>query len=228
MDLHYSRLKAAKRQPSSQPSSSTALPRIAPSLRRRTKSHAKLTLIGRRSSPDEAGPWLKVPAAGRGFPRTGEPPLRRDRRSPSSAFYAPSGRPIFSRSASVRSGRTSASISCARKVASYWPRPRPFSHSPRSMAAPHMASRDNRSVAASCPALRVAGSAGTGSSESHRRMTSVRATNAFGRGRLSSAHRSFIASNLKVALVDLTRSPNHWGMTGFCAQQTAGVDVNRA
>ena len=38
-------------------------------------------------------------------------------------------------------------------------------------------------------------------------MTRVRATNGFSGGPLSSAYRPFIASNLKVALVDLTRSP---------------------
>ena len=41
-----------------------------------------------------------------------------------------------SRSASVRPGRTSASISCSRKSASYRPRPTPFSHWPMSMSAP--------------------------------------------------------------------------------------------
>jgi hypothetical protein len=58
----------------------------------------------------------------------------------------PSGTQNFSRSASVSSGRTSASISCSRKVASYWPRPISFSHSPTSMAALHMAWWDNGSL----------------------------------------------------------------------------------
>ena len=38
----------------------------------------------------------------------------------------PNGTPNFSRSASVSSGSTSTSISCSRKVASYWSRPMPL------------------------------------------------------------------------------------------------------
>ena len=154
--------------------------------------------------------------------------MRRDRRSPSPAFYG-AERETYLLEVSLGQVRQNVGVNFVLAEGRFvLAEAETLSHSPRSMASPHMVSRDNRSVAASCPALRVAGSAGTGSSESHRRMTSVRATNAFGRGRLSSAHRSFIASNLKVALVDLIRSPNHWGMTGICAQQTAGVDVNRA
>src|SRR5262249_12240417 len=49
----------------------------------------------------------------------------------------PSGTPSFSRSTSVRSGRISASISLARKSASYCPRPRLLSQSPTSIATLH-------------------------------------------------------------------------------------------
>ena len=52
-----------------------------------------------------------------------------------SRFRCPSGTPSFSRSASVSSGRTSASISLSRKTASYWPRPTLRSQSPTSMIA---------------------------------------------------------------------------------------------
>ena len=45
----------------------------------------------------------------------------------------------------------------------------------------------------------VAGSAGTGSSESPHRMTGVRATNVFSRGPLSSAYRPFRGPGRKVA-----------------------------
>ena len=45
---------------------------------------------------------------------------------------------------------------CPGNFASYWPRPRPRSHPPTSMAAPHMAWQDDRSVAATCPAARSA------------------------------------------------------------------------
>jgi hypothetical protein len=38
-----------------------------------------------------------------------------------------------------------------RSVSSYFPRPRPRSQSPTSIAAPHMAWQDNRSGGASCP-----------------------------------------------------------------------------
>src|SRR5215472_1609128 len=49
----------------------------------------------------------------------------------------PSGTPSFSRSTPVSSGRTSASISLARKSASYCPRPRLLSQPPTSMCALH-------------------------------------------------------------------------------------------
>src|SRR6516164_5203973 len=49
----------------------------------------------------------------------------------------PSDTPSFSRSTSVSSGRISASISLARKSASYCPRPRPLSQLPTSIAALH-------------------------------------------------------------------------------------------
>ena len=48
----------------------------------------------------------------------------------------PSGTLSFSRSASVRSGRTSAPISFSRKTSPYWPNPRPRSQSPTSIAVP--------------------------------------------------------------------------------------------
>ena len=57
----------------------------------------------------------------------------------SNLLRSPSGSPSFSRSPSVRSASTSTSIALLRKAASYWPRPRPRSHSPTSIAAPHMA-----------------------------------------------------------------------------------------
>ena len=60
--------------------------------------------------------------------------------------------PISLRPASVSRGSRSASILLSRKFASYRPRPRPRSHPPTSMAAPHMAWRDNRPVGSTCPA----------------------------------------------------------------------------
>ena len=50
-----------------------------------------------------------------------------------SRFRCPNGTPSSSKSASVSSGRTSASISLSRKVVSYWPSPRPRSQSPTSI-----------------------------------------------------------------------------------------------
>jgi hypothetical protein len=67
---------------------------------------------------------------------------------------SPSGSPSFSRSPSVRSTSTSMSIALSRKAPSYWPRPRPRSHPPTCMAAPHVARWNDRSLAASCPAAR--------------------------------------------------------------------------
>ena len=78
----------------------------------------------------------KAPASPRAFclavdrPRHGGgSPAERAAIARISRLRWPSGTPIFSTSASVRSGRTSASISCSRNRASYCPRPIAFSHS---------------------------------------------------------------------------------------------------
>src|SRR6516225_5392226 len=63
----------------------------------------------------------------------------------------PSDTPSFSRSASVSSGRISASMSLPRNSASYCPRPRLLSQPPTSMFALHGPRTDHPSVAAPCP-----------------------------------------------------------------------------
>ena len=63
--------------------------------------------------------------------------------------------PMSLRSSTVSRGSTSASILLSRNFSSYWPSPRPRSHPPTSIAAPHMAWQDNRSRAAACPAAPI-------------------------------------------------------------------------
>jgi hypothetical protein len=88
-----------------------------------------ITVIGRRSAsvPDVDGDgdgWAEA-----GFAADGGVPLaERAAIARMSRLRCPSGTPIFSRSASARSGRTSASISCSRNRVSYSPRSIAFSH----------------------------------------------------------------------------------------------------
>ena len=88
-----------------------------------------IIVIGRRSAsaPDVGGDgdcWADVGFAADG----GVPPAERAAIARMSRLRCPSGTPIFSRSASTRSGRTFASISCSRNRASYCPRSIAFSH----------------------------------------------------------------------------------------------------
>ena len=80
----------------------------------------------------------------------------------------------------------------------YFPRPRPRSHPPTSMAAPRWLSRDNRLTAATCPALRVSR---FGKDWLVREPPAndplLPATHAFSRRPLSRAYRSFIGPILK-------------------------------
>ena len=113
-----------------------------------------ITVIGRRSA-ETSGPLSGADFDGEagtfagGFARTNAAIASSSRsRSPRAET------PISLRPASVSRGSRSASILLSRKFASYRPRPRPRSHPPTSMAAPHMAWRDNRPVGSTCPAAR--------------------------------------------------------------------------
>src|SRR5277367_68280 len=81
-----------------------------------------MTVIGRRSAVagDDAGAGLGGLAVVSPVPRAAIALSRRLR--------CPNGTPIFSRSASTRSRRTPASISCSQNTVSYCPRSIAFSH----------------------------------------------------------------------------------------------------
>ena len=70
--------------------------------------------------------------------------------------------PMSLRSSTVSRGSRSASILLSRNFSSYWPSPRPRSHPPTSIAAPHMAWQDDRSRAAACPAAPIISPFGRG------------------------------------------------------------------
>src|SRR6516225_273279 len=99
--------------------------------RRRTdqiaEHHRQLPPLGLHPHPS-----LRRP---RGRVRSGLPPPAKPEMALRRRLRCPSDTPSFSRSTSVSSGRISASMSLARKSASYCPRPRPLSQPPTSMVA---------------------------------------------------------------------------------------------
>ena len=96
-----------------------------------------MTVIGRRSA-ETSGPLGDADFDGEAGTSEGG-------FAPANAAIASSNRsrspraktPISLRSSPVSRGSRSASILLSRKLASYWPRPRPRSHPPTSMAASH-------------------------------------------------------------------------------------------
>ena len=112
-----------------------------------------MTVIGRRSAKT-SGPLGDADFGGEAGTSEGG-------FAPANAAIASSNRsrspraktPRSLRSSPVSRGSRSASILLSRKLASYWPRPRPRSHPPTSMAL-HLAWQEDHSVTANCPAER--------------------------------------------------------------------------
>ena len=108
------------------------------------------TVIGRRSA-DASRPLDGVDFAGEAGPAPAITAIASSNRLRSPTTETP----MSLRSSTVSRGSRSASILLSRNFSSYWPSPRPRSHPPTSIAAPHMAWQDDHSDAAACPAAPI-------------------------------------------------------------------------